>query len=547
MQGRLALLSLLILQTIASYADFPTEYFPDGPRPRLWLTQERLSELQKARDMEAFVWQEFSSETDRYLTEDHWDGPAPLIPYMALMYVLTEDQKYADRAFELMDQLPDTPEPTYSIYTHHCYAALAFDWLYTNPAMTPTRRETYARQMTGWSDLVWQEINHEGTVSESSRELIASGAAHLLFGCALYGETPEAQTMLDRAWLLWEQGQGPVEEARSISSMIRETIGGHWYRGMPLFQGIDQNGLTVYWTTLRTACGYDIDQMEPELAPFWPNVLRTILDLTDPPRARFHHTGETGNENVIVEWPWALALLNQAIYLSAQSGNEKWASYGQYYAEEIDGRIEYINDDFWPFFFFTPSVENVDPYHAGIPPIRYCPGLKWLFFRDSWETSANWGMLSGQGSTNIDGHMLDVGHFTLWREDDFLTKDCPQNSSYYGTWQAFNSLSIQNGEENGKPIQSEPRGPASFERYRINNTEPLFAYAMIQADDQWDGEDIARVDSYPPPFLLGRRLFNYSRPCAHKRSRLGKIPAARADSPNIGRENNFAAKSQRQT
>lgn len=450
------------------------------------------------------------------MTEVPWNGPQIGVPPLALLYLLTGEQRYADRALELMDMTADTAVGDVAAHGYFGYLGLGYDWLHDNPGMTAARRQAYVAKMIHWSDTVWMNENYEGKDGngQDTDAVIETGSAHLMLGCALYGDAPEAQTLLDRGWWMWEHGQGRepapgVEQwtmARPIRTWIADALGGHFYPGFLYFMGSDGDGLSQYWITLRTACHYDINTQEPSLKSFWANVIRTTLDLTDPTRTLLHHTGDWQDPNVISERTYLYAMLAQASYHAARAGDTDWAAYARGYARAIES---YHYSEFLEFFFSDPAGPVQDPYTSGLPPIRFCDGVDYLFFRSGWDAAATWGLFSGQGGEPADHQTPDTGNFVLYRNGQYLTKDCrmyPGNAGG-GFGVAFNNLSIQNGDTwLGSPVMSGFQSRAEITRHREHNENPLFAYAMVQADGQWNEDptqegSLQRVKTYRRHFF----------------------------------------------
>lgn len=475
---------------------FPAEFLPDGPRPRLWLTPDRLEALGAGRTLESPEWLVFRDYVEQSMTEIPWNGAQRVMAAMALMHRLTGEQRYADRAMAVLDGIPDRPENENDAgHGNYGFMGLVFDWLYDNPAMTPERKGAYVDKMVRWSDFVWTDssYNAEGVWASSrdSDHVTMTGAAHLMLGCAVYGETDRARDLLDRGWWMWSRGAGlevgdeGYEEgnvAQPVRQWVRNALGGMYYTGWSYFWGTDSAGLTHYWITLKTACGYDVAKQEPGFETFWPNVIRTTLDLTDPPRRKIHHTGDWEDENWIEPQAWFYSLMARASYFAGDDGDPLWASYGRGYARQFESQHD---DEFVEFFFSDARAPETDPYEAGLPTVRFADGADWLFFRGGWGTTANWGMFSGQGAEPVDHQNSDTGHFVLWREDDFLTKGCrvygsPDNGVLY------NTLSIQNGLPNGSARMGGNDGKASIARHRISNGPEPFAYAMMDSGGQWN-------------------------------------------------------------
>ena len=203
-------------------------------------------------------------------------------------------------------------------------------------------------------------------------------------------------------------------------------------------------------------------------------------------------------------------LLSVASYEAGMEGQALWDAYGRGFANAITSEHD---DEFIEFLYVEPTVQAADPYAADLPPIRFCDGDDFVFFRNSWDTEATWGLFSGQGTIPADHQTPDIGNFVLFREDDYLTKD----RRVYGgidIGPAFNNMAIQNSLANGSPIMTGSAGPASIARYRSSSSSDAtssgisspFVYSMMKGDDQWDDdptewEAMTRVATYRRHFF----------------------------------------------
>ena len=147
------------------------------------------------------------------------------------------------------------------------------------------------------------------------------------------------------------------------------------------------------------------------------------------------------------------------------------------------------------------------PTELNLNPVRFCNGPDWMFFRSDWSTNATWGMFAGDGNWPVDHQSPDHGHFILWRQGEFLTKDARVYiGSPFRAGEFFSNLSIQNASPNGTAAWGDRAAPASIDRFLIGPPSAPFAYAMMQADEQWDQhpdvwEALNRVTTYRRHFL----------------------------------------------
>ncbi|WP_027185503.1 hypothetical protein [Desulfovibrio inopinatus] len=515
----LGMILLIVSLVSPALAEFPDVYIPDGSRPRLWLTSSRLAALNTAMQAGSPEWTRFQSYCNSLLTEDPWQGVETGIAPLALIYLLTLNEQYATRAFVFMDRVSDDISQGGDVgHVDYGFLALGYDWLYNHPSMTLARRNAYIAKMERLSRDIWTNYNDSGTGgnAQDTDAILVSGAHHLMFGCALYGDSSEARDMLDRAWWLWKHGQGAAPSsgqeqytlAQPIRDWIKKAHGGHWHTGFMYFMGTDSAGLGNYYLSLRTACGYDPSTHEPNLKGFWPNVIRTMLDVTTPPRSMLYHTGDWQDPWGFAELSYVYKLLSMASYEAGIEGEVIWDAYGRGFANIIDSLH---NDEFREFFYVEPDVQALNPYTANLPFIRFCDGDDFVFFRDNWGTTARWGLFSGQGTIPADHQTSDIGNFVLFREDDYLTKD----RRLYGgvdNGPAFNNFAIENSLPNGSPLMTGSASAASIARYRSSSSDAStglntpYVYSMMQGDEQWDEDPnqwqaINRVTTYRRHFF----------------------------------------------
>ena len=498
-------------------AAFPAEHYPTGAHPRLWLTAERLAAFEQARRLDTPQWEAFKQTCDHLIDDDPnndiWNldrqpqgGTAPL----ALMYRLTGDARYAERALELMDAVRDDQVPDHANYH---YLALAYDWLYDYPGMSEQRKRAYRQKMINISDGYWNGYNGGGThTSNGDSDLnLETGMVHLVLGAAIFGEDERALDLLERGWQGWTQGYGgygTTPPRLSNSDYLRRSLGGVYPTGHSYFPGVESVGISGYWMTLATACHYDVTAEHPELTPFWGNAIRSLIHLTDPLRASIYHTGSWQDPNVLSQQHWLYQLLAFATYFSERAGQSDIAALGRGYAAGVD--LGYHTGWFTEFFFDTPGDPANDPYQAELPRIRFADEPDFLLFRSDWGENATWGMFTGDGSLPVDHQPPDHGHFVLWRGGEYLTKGA-RNYDAVGHGEFFNGLSIENGchvagrDCSGTAVRN-PEAPASISRHHIQLTEPRFAYAMLEADGQWNDDPeewhaSMRVETYRRHFF----------------------------------------------
>ena len=494
MKTSICVFFLLACLQIQAEAAFPPQYYPSSGHPRLWLTSERLGAIENSRMQHTARWQEFqalcNSLIDNDPSNDPWNvdiAPQHYTAPLALMYRLSGDSRYAERAIELVDKTTDDfsqyGDPDHENFY---FLGLTYDWLYDYSGMTPEKKEAFRNKMIAISTKFWNDYNLTASGTDSDQNLL-TGMTHLVMGTAMYGDTPAAVTLLDRGWKGWEEGYF-LTAGISNRDLIKAALGGAYFTGMAYFPSTDIIGIAGYWLTLNTACNYDINTMEPELRPFWANVIRSIIHLTEPGRERIYPYGSWQDPNILHDQPWMQRAITIASYFADQTGFHHEAALARGYAADVD--IGYHNDAMLELFYTTPGAAAISPYTSDMPLVRFAREPDFLFFRDNWSPTAKWGLFAGDGSIPCDHQTPDHGHFALWRENSYLTRGV-RTYDALGHGDFFNTLSIENRcSVNGQScsgtaiFNSEEK--ASIARHRTSEGSPLFVYAMLQADGQWN-------------------------------------------------------------
>ena len=146
----------------------------------------------------------------------------------------------------------------------------------------------------------------------------------------MYGETAEAVALLDRAWKGWEQGYY-FTSGTSNRGLIKSALGGVYFTGIDYFNSTDSRGISNHWITLKTACDYDINTQEPLLKPFWVNIIRSIIHLTEPSRTRIYHYGSWQDPNILANQSWMHRAMAASTCFAEQAGYAYEAAIGRGY------------------------------------------------------------------------------------------------------------------------------------------------------------------------------------------------------------------------
>ena len=495
---------------------FPSTYYPTKPHPRMWLTTERLNDIQAQKNNNTQRWQDFKTMCESMIDNDSTNDPygfdtspqnftAPL----ALMYILTQNNTYADKALELMDTI-DTNLSRYGDPDHQSwyFLALTYDWLYNYTGMNNTRKTAYINTMHTLSDKFWTDYNSNASGTDSDQNLL-TGMMHLAFGAALYGDDTNAITLLDRGWYGWHRGYY-AQRGISNRDMIKAALGGVYFTGMAYFPSTDIIGIASYQMTFESACEYPFNTIESDIKDFWANTINGIIALTEPNKEKISDYGSWQDPNILANQPWMRRAMIILEYFAHKNGNTSAPSLAKGYDALVN--IGYNNDYFLELFFEKYDLNTTNPYTANLPLIQFFDNPDFVLFRTSWESNATWGEFRGDGSIPLDQQSPDHGHFSLYKNGSYLTKGA-RNYEALSHGDFFNTLSIENGcTLNGVSCSGtaifDSNKSAQITRHYEHNTQPLFSYAMLEADGQWNDNiseynSVANVKTYRRHFFYG--------------------------------------------
>jgi len=495
-----------------SFSDtFPPNYYPTKVHPRMWLTQERLNDIQAQQNDNTQKWQDFKamceSMIDNDITNDPYGfdtSPQNFTAPLALMYILTQNTDYADKALSLMDNI-DTNLSRYGDADHQSwyFLAITYDWLYNYRGMSDTRKTSYINIMHQLSDKFWNNFNINASGTDSDQNLL-TGMMHLAFGVALYGDDINATTLLDRGWYGWHRGYY-AQKGISNKDMIKAALGGIYFTGMAYFPSTDIVGIASYQMTLESGCDYPL---ESDIKDFWANTIYGIIALTEPKKDKISDYGSWQDPNILANQPWMRRAMIILEYFADKAGNTTAASLAKGYDSLVD--IGYNNDYFLELFFTKYDLNITNPYTANLPLVRFFDNPDFLVFRTLWEDNSTWGEFRGDGSVPLDQQSPDHGHFSLYKNGSYLTKGA-RNYEALSHGDFFNTLSIENGcTLNGATCSGtaifDSNKSAQITRHYAHNTQPLFGYSMLEADGQWNDNSseynsIANVTTYRRHFF----------------------------------------------
>lgn len=340
--------------------------------PRLFVTPETLEDLRQSRlDVRRERWEALIERTDGMLDDplppeperypgDKWDvdlwrqyyrvghGTGDMLEHLAFAWMMTGEQKYADRAKQhLMNFMSWDPAGTTS-YKYNDEVGMplflsvtrAYDWMHDQ--FTPEERAKILEVMRIRGNEIYahlRRIPYEANPynSHSTRVLKFLGQASLAF----HGEIPETQTWLD--WLL--------DIFYGVYPPWGDTDGS--YHEGPNYWAAYQGWALQWLEALYTATGVSLYDK-----PFFRNTGWWAL-YTFPPYAKMMPFGDGA---------WYKPGTSQKILMYRLSSVYQ-NPYFRWYTENVPG--DALSNNVIGFLYYDPSIQAKAP--VDVPPSRAFP------------------------------------------------------------------------------------------------------------------------------------------------------------------------------
>ena len=309
-------------------------------RPRIWLNPQILTTL-KARA---------AKPTSRWQTLLQWgakpaDWGVGIVNY-ALLYAVTGNTAYSDKAWSLMDQSMQvglsqiTGDNGYQARNYFPASAIVLDWCY--PALTTDQRTKLVTDMEACCDWVWPSTNpsRKGSWAVDAPlnnywwgfQLVG------MAGLAMMGESAKAPTYVSQAVDRWN--------TIGLPALTAQATGGYIPEGTAYETGSLRS---MMWWLLAHSTATDQDLLTPQLASGWvQDAITCQIQLSTPTLDRIAPLGDqalsSGSE---------LTDYNRAVGLIA-------AAYGNQPALDwLNGMKPAISTQVlnaWQEFLFFPEV-----------------------------------------------------------------------------------------------------------------------------------------------------------------------------------------------
>ncbi|NIM19915.1 MAG: hypothetical protein GTO51_06675 [Candidatus Latescibacteria bacterium] len=419
---------ICIAYTVLSGLNTSTFAVVKQQHPRIWLTPELKAKLVDRLNRNTPNAQELTSWCDQHIN----DGLSEYITSRAtnllrainyaLLYQITGDTRYAERAVQIIEYAFANPYTGYTIdswvsfdnYYNSRYlvpaVAIVLDWCYDY--MTSQRRTVFIDQLDTWASMI---VNAEpwSWRDPSNNYFYGHMWGLLTTGYAIYGHHPNADNYLHEArdvmlpegikYASGEQVQWPT-----FDNYIGRAKGGMWNEGTA-YGTVNNEFLCSAVLAIRSAESIEFSQFT------FPNeAILFYIHALYPNNTNTYADGDGASRGGID----AKVRVPQLFCGELATGDAK--KYGQYWVNQYTDRVTWSYKLYNEFLWYDDQQEALD-YRPYRPDYYWDEGVQTLFWRSDWSNNACWIMLK-LGLLNTDHAHNGLGHFIIYK-NGYLVSD----------------------------------------------------------------------------------------------------------------------------
>ncbi|MBD3178781.1 MAG: hypothetical protein GF417_03850 [Candidatus Latescibacteria bacterium] len=398
--------------------------------PRIWLTDQRKALLIDRLNDNTAAAQNLRNWCDSHIneslsgyTESRAVPTLKAINY-ALMYQLTGNTSYGDRAIEIIEHILANPYSNYTIdewigfdnyYTDRYLippVAIVLDWCWDH--MSSSRRDEFISQLDTWAaDLMtgapW------GWEDPSVNYFYGHCWALLTTAYAIHGHNSNAPGYLEHALLMLDEGIKYTKGEESIwgymGNYIGRAKGGLWNEGTS-YGCVDNEFIGAAILAVRSA---ETDKANyPESGfPFANEVIQFYIHALYPSNDHTYADGDGAS------WGGIGATTRVPILLCTELADAQHTSYSKYWLDSYTTRST-VDYKLYHEFMWYPEEASAADYRGEVDLHYLCEGSQVLFWRSGWGTDDTW-MAFRIGLLNTAHALNGLGHFIIYDEGYLVT------------------------------------------------------------------------------------------------------------------------------
>jgi hypothetical protein len=395
--------------------------------PRIWLTPEFKTTLTaryarngtNARNLRSWCDGHMSDDLSGYVGSRATEVLKAI--NHALMYQLTGNTAYANRAVQIIEYVLAHPYTGYTtntwiefdnFYTTRYLVppvAIVLDWCYDT--MTAAQRTAFANQLDWWANDIMTS-NPWSWHDPSNNYYYGHMWAILSAGYAMYGLNANAQTYVDYArGTMLDQSIKFTKDQTIMWDLWGSTVGrakgGQWNEGTS-YGCVNYEFLGSCVLAAKSA-----ESLPYSDFTFGDEAIKYFIYAKHPSGSYMYSDGDgaAGGIDATVRIP---VLFNIAL----ATGNTK--GYGQQWVNTYTSYCDWSYKLYNEFLWYDDQLTPLD-YGSALPDYYYLEGTQTLFWRSSWATDATW-LAFKLGVSNTDHAHNGLGNLMIFRSG-FLATD----------------------------------------------------------------------------------------------------------------------------
>ncbi len=417
---------LILLQASHLRAEVRTEH------PRIWLTPERLSLLSDRMSRNTAAAQHLRSWCDNHFDDDLSNYiQSRAVPTLnainyALMYQLTDNSSYAQRAVEIIQYILAHPYSNYTIdewigfdnyYTDRYLmppVAIVLDWCWDY--MSTSQRDAFIQQLDIWAaDLMtgapwsWEDA--------STNYFYGHCWALLTTAYAIHGHNDNAEAYLSHArdnmladGIRYTKGQ--QVNYGYMGNYTGRSKGGLWNEGTS-YGCVDNEFICSAILAVRSAETDKTDYPSSGF-PFVNEVVQFYIHALYPSNDHTYADGDGAS------WGGLGPTSRVPVLLCLNLTDDQHSRYGKFW---VDNYTSIATTDYKLYheFMWYPEETSSADYRGNVEKQYLAEGYQALFWRSGWSENDTW-MAFRIGLLNTAHAQNGLGNFIIY-QGDYLATD----------------------------------------------------------------------------------------------------------------------------
>jgi hypothetical protein len=417
---------------------------PAAPSGRLLITQERLPELQAMVAANHPAWQRLKANVDQNM--GGFDPYETSIENIALVYLLTGEQQYADAAWAWAQDLMANADVRFDSYLDFGdimrKAALALN--YCADGLQPAQRTQLADYLVQWTHELWYDNQGSGwgmdDPGNNYHYAFLEGTAYAGYALQEEGRPEGAQyiaLLTDRL----EQPGGVMEY------LDTRAVGGDWEEGVNYGERSKERMFDAL-SVVAAAGGTNYF----DASPFFAGAIYLALYQLQPDLNSIYPGGDLARTSDITVSPYDRDYVQAATFWVSDPSAR---GFGQWYLDHVVP--DYCGPVFnWRSSYYRDVVFSTDGAEcdiATLPRWYQAAGTQWFNVRSSWGADATSVSFSAIPDIDQSHAHFDSGSFIMWK-NGWQACDPVTYSSSGLSWEAgaHNLVSVVGAEQRGGDV-----------------------------------------------------------------------------------------------